>query len=92
MGIRLIVFLFLHKNICCGYSLEVPQGGASNEYPQHMFSWRNKKISNTFGLKKKSALTRAMVKGKLDVHLQSDKGLCCPLIGSTETTECISVY
>ena len=24
----------------------------SNEYPQHMFSWRNKKISNTFWLKK----------------------------------------
>ena len=27
--------------------------GASNEYPQHMFSWRNKKNINTFGLKKK---------------------------------------
>ena len=24
-------------------SLEVPQGGASNEYPQHRFWWRNKK-------------------------------------------------
>ena len=23
------------------YSLEAPQGGASNEYPQHMFLWRN---------------------------------------------------
>ena len=34
-------FLFLHKNICCGYSLEAPRQGASNEYPQHMFSWRN---------------------------------------------------
>ena len=33
-------FLFLHENICCGYALEAPQGGASNEYPQHMFSWR----------------------------------------------------
>ena len=28
--------LFLHKNICCGYSLESPQWGDSNEYPQHM--------------------------------------------------------
>ena len=37
-----IFFLFLHKNICCGYSLEVPRG-TSNEHPQHMFSWRNKK-------------------------------------------------
>ena len=29
--------------ICCGYSLEAPLCGASNEYPQRMFSWRNKK-------------------------------------------------
>ena len=35
--------LFLHKNIYCGYSLEAPQWGASNEYPQHKFSSRNKK-------------------------------------------------
>ena len=39
-------------NICCGYALEVPCSGATNEYPQHMFSWRNKKNINTFGLKK----------------------------------------
>ena len=39
----LIAFLFLNKNICCGYSLEAPQRGASNEYPQHMSSLRNKK-------------------------------------------------
>ena len=40
----LISFLFLHENICCGYSLEAPRRGASNEYHKHMFSWRNKKI------------------------------------------------
>ena len=39
----LISFLFLDENICCGYSLEVPRRGASNEYPQHIFSSRNKK-------------------------------------------------
>ena len=39
----LISFLFLHKSICCGYSLEAPRRGASNEYTQHMFLWRNKK-------------------------------------------------
>ena len=39
----LISFLFLNENICCGYSLEAPCQGASNEYPQHMFSLRNKK-------------------------------------------------
>ena len=40
----LIFFLFLHKNICCGYLLDAPKWGASNEYPQHMFLWRNKNI------------------------------------------------
>ena len=39
-----IVFLFLHKSIYCGYSLEAPRWGASNEYPQCMLSWRNKKV------------------------------------------------
>ena len=38
----LISFLFLHNNICCGYSLEAPSSGASNEY-HNMFLWRNKK-------------------------------------------------
>ena len=36
-------FLFLLKNIHCGYSLEAPWRGASNEYPQCMFLWRDKK-------------------------------------------------
>ena len=31
-----------HKNIRCGYSLESPRGGDSNEYPQHIFLCRNK--------------------------------------------------
>ena len=60
VGIRLIFFLFLHENICYGYSLEALQWGASNEFHNIiMFLWRNKKNINTFGLKK-SALTRAM--------------------------------
>ena len=42
-------FLFLHEKRCCGYSLEVHWQGASNEYPQHTFSWRNKKNVITFG-------------------------------------------
>ena len=28
---------FLHKNLCCGYSLELPHRGDFNEYPQHRF-------------------------------------------------------
>ena len=39
-----LFFLFLHENICCGYSLEAPWQGASNEHPQYMFSWRIRKI------------------------------------------------
>ena len=51
-GIHIIFFLFLHENICCGYSLEAPYRGASNEYPQHMFLWRNKKDISIFRMKK----------------------------------------
>ena len=39
----LIFYLFLKENVCCGYSLEAPYWDTSNEYPQHMPSWRNKK-------------------------------------------------
>ena len=35
-----IIPLFLHKNICCGYSLELPHRGDSNMYLQHMFIWK----------------------------------------------------
>ena len=31
------------ENIDCGYSLEPPRRGGSNEYPQSMFLGRNKK-------------------------------------------------
>ena len=36
-------FLCLYKNICCGYEIEAPWWGTSNEYPQHIFfieKWR----------------------------------------------------
>ena len=40
------IFLFLHEKMVW-YALEAPWQdtcqGASNEYPQHKFSWRNKK-------------------------------------------------
>ena len=39
---QLLFFLILHINKCCGYSLEVPCQGISNEYPQNLFVWRNK--------------------------------------------------
>ena len=33
------------QNTDCGYSLELPQQGDSDEYPQSMFLSRNKKIN-----------------------------------------------
>ena len=39
----LIFFQISAQNIDCGYSLEPPRRGGSNEYPQSMFSRRNKK-------------------------------------------------
>ena len=41
----LILFIFLNENIYCEYPLEAPPRGASNEYPQYMFSWKNKKTN-----------------------------------------------
>ena len=39
----LIFYLFLLKSIDCGYSLEPPRRGGSNEYPQSMLLSRDKK-------------------------------------------------
>ena len=41
----LIFFHISAQNIDCGYSLEPPRRGGSNEYPQSMFLCRNKKIN-----------------------------------------------
>ena len=38
------IFLISVRNIDCGYSLEPPRRGGSNEYSQSMFLSRNKKI------------------------------------------------
>ena len=38
-----IIFLISAQNIDCGYSLEPPRRGGSNEYPQSMFLSRNMK-------------------------------------------------
>ena len=51
-GYQVKVFLFLNENICCGYSLEAPRRGASNEYSQHVFLSRNKKNKDSFWLEK----------------------------------------
>ena len=37
------IFLIFAKNINCGYMLEPPRRGGSNEYPPSMFWSKNKK-------------------------------------------------
>ena len=42
-----IIFLFLLKNIDCGYLLEPPRRGGSKEYPQSTFwseIWKNIRV------------------------------------------------
>ena len=43
-----IIFLIFAQNIYCGYSLEPPRRGGSNEYPQYMFWAKVWKISEFF--------------------------------------------
>ena len=53
-SIHIIVVLFLHENICCGYSLEVPQWDTPYEYHNIGFHWEIKMLV-LFGWKKKKA-------------------------------------
>ena len=46
-----IIFLISAQNIDCGYSLEPPRRGASNEYPQSMCLSRSMKNIRIFYLK-----------------------------------------
>ena len=46
-----IIFLIYAQNIDCGYSLEPPRRGGSNEYPQYMFCAEIWKISGFFNWK-----------------------------------------
>ena len=41
------IFHISAQNIDCGYSLEPPQRGGSNEYPQYMFLAEMRKIMYT---------------------------------------------
>ena len=58
-----IVFLFFFaQNIDCGYSLERPQRGGSNGYPQSMLLTRNKK-NNVYPLQTPVLLYKSGFKG-----------------------------
>ena len=53
------MFLISAQNIDCGYLLEPPRQGGSNEYPQSMFWAEIRKISEFFGGKIFSILEQA---------------------------------
>ena len=44
--IKILMFFIYVQNIDCGYSLEWPLQGRSNEYPQSVFLSRNKKMNS----------------------------------------------
>ena len=44
---KIVIFLIFAQNIDCGYTLEPPRRGGSNEYPQSMFWSKNKKNRHT---------------------------------------------
>ena len=44
IGKKIVIFLIFAQNIDCGYTLEPPRRGGSNEYPQSMF-WSKNKIN-----------------------------------------------
>ena len=50
------------QNIDCGYSLEPPRWGGSNEYPQSMFSSKNKE-NNVYPCKPQFYYIKVGIKG-----------------------------
>ena len=62
------IFLILGKNVCCGYSLE-----ASNEYPQYMFSLRNKKLLTWYPLLSRTMTVHSKPTQKRNTTLQNGR-------------------
>ena len=56
------IFHISAQNIGCGFSLELPRRGGSNEYPQSMFLSRNKK-NNVYPCKPQLYYTKVGFKG-----------------------------
>ena len=56
------IFHISAQNIDCGYSLEPPSRGGSNEYPQSMFLSRNKK-NNVYPCKPQFYYIKVGLKG-----------------------------
>ena len=59
MSSHILFFLFLYENICCGYSLEAPRRGASDEYHNICFRAEIRKKYRCFS-DENSAVSRIM--------------------------------
>ena len=78
---KLIFFHISAQNIDCGYSLEPPRRGGSNEYSQSMFLSRNKK-NNVYPCKPQFYYTKVGFKGvniisvcfRDEIKAQTEKG------------------
>ena len=58
-----LIITILHQNVSCGYSVELPHWGNSNEYPQDMFWCKNNETMKSYPKKntKTILLSRAMI-------------------------------
>ena len=70
------IFQIFVQNIDCGYSLEPPRRGGSNEYPQSMFLSRNK-INNVYPCKPQFYYIKVGFKGVRIIYVcfRDDKNL-----------------
>ena len=60
---RSVIFHIPAQNIDCGYSLEPPHQGGSNEYPQSMFFRKKRKKNNVYPCKPQFYYTKVGFKG-----------------------------
>ena len=73
-------FLISAQNIDCGYSLEPPQRGGSNEYSQSMFLSRNKK-NNVYTCKPQFYYIKVGFKGVKIIKACFRDVICRPRTG-----------
>ena len=71
------IFHISAQNIDCGYSLEPPRRGGSNEYPQSMFLSRNKK-NNVYPFKPQFYYRKVGFKGVKAIYACFRDGIDFP--------------
>ena len=83
------VFLIFAQNIDCGYTLEPPQRGGSNEYPQSMF-WSKNKKKNVYPSKPHFFYIKVGCKGVFITRTcyPDDRGLFCLLLHKKHCSGC----